>query len=114
ARRIVIDGASAVMSPPGIAAERVSTPADVRDTVGSLIDVALPDSAVEPPPLLPLVAKSEASTDGSPKDGPAEHRRLVRVLGRVEVDGAALDRRLSEELTVYLALHPDGADEQRL
>ena len=41
---------------------------------------------------------------------------LVRVLGGVEVFGGArpIDRRRCTELVVYLALHPDGVDEERL
>ena len=111
-RRVTVDGAMVMVSPPGIAAQRAEVSAEEREQVGALIHVALPGSAEEEPPLLapvPEVERAAAETSAT-----ASHPLLVRVLGRVEIDGAALDRRLAEELTVYLALHPDGADEQRL
>jgi nucleoid-associated protein YgaU len=112
-RRVTVDGPTVMVSPPGVAAQRVEVSADEREQVGALIEVARCGSAEDAPPLLAPVPENEQAADGEtpPTAGPP---LLVRVLGRVEIDGAALDRRLAEELTVYLALHPEGADEQRL
>ena len=52
--------------------------------------------------------------DGTP--ALPEGHVLVRVFGGVEVFGGArpIDRRRCTELVVFLALHPDGVDEERL
>ena len=66
------------------------------------------DGEVPIPDALPSTRAPTVDLDRSPQVD-------VRVLGRIEVAGGGpIDRGKSEELIVFLALHPDGVDADRL
>lgn len=119
-RRIDVSSGRLTVAPPGVSAAIPDLPVEVRQAIGELFAATAlsPDNGE---PIIDLTVDDEAPAD-SPAlaivDGPGpleDGALLVRVLGSVEVDGGpAIDRRKSEELVVYLALHPDGADEQSL
>lgn len=116
-RRLVIDGSAVRVVPPGVTAALPDLPEELRAAIGQLVASATPGAEqgakdvidlTEPEPAEPALAV--------PTAGPLpEGAVLVRVLGSVDIEGGrVIDRRKSEELVVYLALHADGADEQAL
>jgi hypothetical protein len=120
-RCIDVSCGTLTVTPPGVVAAVPDIPADVRTAIGDLFLSAAPSREPEGEPIVDLTVESELTADGpslAVLDGPSaleEGALLVRVLGSVEVEGGpAIDRRKSEELVVYLAMHPDGADEQSL
>jgi DNA-binding SARP family transcriptional activator len=80
------------------------------------VDLAVPDEARHGPLVVDVPRDGEPAADVGDLDGAVPPGALlVRVLGGIEVEGGCqIDRRKSKELVAYLALHPDGADEQRL
>jgi DNA-binding SARP family transcriptional activator len=118
-----IDVSSGVLTltPPGIVAALPEIPADVRRAIDELFASAASSQGPEGEPIVDLTVETTSTAEGPSLaviDGPAaleEGALLVRVLGHVDVEGGpAIDRRKSEELVVYLAMHSDGADEQSL
>lgn len=120
-RCVHVSSGSLTVTPPGIAAAMPEFPEDVRRAIGELFTSAAPSPGGDAEPIIDLTVGS-SSTSGGPSLAVADRSAavedgalLVRVLGRVEVEGGpAIDRRKSEELVVYLATHSDGADEQSL
>lgn len=113
-----------IIEPLGLRLQAAALPESVLGAAGDLIDELAGDA---PGPELRLEAPVEAAAESEPRaevaplqlplDVGDDHDVItVRVLGPVEVSGGArkIDRRRSEELVVYLALHPDGVDEGRL
>lgn len=120
-RCIDVSSGALTVTPPGVVAAVPDIPADVRTAIGDLFSSAAPSPEPEGESIIDLTGDSASTTDGpslAVLDGPSaleEGALLVRVLGSVEVEGGpAIDRRKSEELVVYLAMHSDGADEQSL
>jgi DNA-binding SARP family transcriptional activator len=127
ARRLVVDGRSVLVTPPGLTLEAGGLPAELLAAAGQLLEVAsgdgegvdLLDDLEETPENRPGVAKVAPLALRLPPldDGDAHNGRLlVKVLGSVKFVGSKspLDRPQSRELVVYLALHPAGVDEGRL
>ncbi len=113
-----------IIEPLGLRLQTAALPESFLGAAGDLIDALAGDA---PGPELRLEAAVEAAAESEPRTEIAPPRLpldvgddhdviTVRVLGPVEVTGGArkIDRRRSEELVVYLALHPDGVDEGRL
>ena len=120
-RRIEVSSGALTVTPPGVVAAVPDVPADVRRAIGELFAAAAPSPEQEGEPIIDLTVDAAATTEApslAPVDSPAaleDGALLVRVLGNVDVEGGpAIDRRKSEELVVYLSVHPDGADEQSL
>jgi hypothetical protein len=127
-RRLIVDGSTVVLAPPGLTLKAGGLSAKLVAAAGDLLDIAAGDGddgemilddlgaaaneATHLSPVVPLALRlpERAGDDGS--DG----RLLVRVLGSVDFVGGRrpLDRRQSRELVVYLAFHPEGVDEGRL
>jgi hypothetical protein len=89
--------------------------ADQTDAVGQLLRIAAGDTSdpLEGPP--PWVVRAAEEDQEGLEDDPVE----VRILGPVELDGVHLPRsepgtERARELVVYLALHPEGVDPERL
>src|SRR3546814_4106834 len=110
--------------PRGLRLQAAALRESVLVAAGELSDELAGDS---PGPGLRLEAEVGAAAESEPRAQVAALRLpldvggdddvvTVRALGPVEVSGGArkIDRRRSEELVVYLALHPDGVDEGRL
>ncbi|HEY9557500.1 MAG TPA: hypothetical protein VIR58_12245 [Acidimicrobiales bacterium] len=113
-----------IVEPLGLRLQAAALPESVLVAAGDLIDELAGDA---PGPELRLEAEVGAAAESEPRAQVAALRLpldvggdddvvTVRALGPVEVSGGArkIDRRRSEELVVYLALHPDGVDEGRL
>lgn len=113
-----------IVEPLGLRLQAAALPESVLCAAGDLIDELAGDA---PGPEMRLDSEVGAAAESErraevaalrlPLDvGDADDVISVRVLGPVEVSGGArkIDRRRSEELVVYLALHPDGVDEGRL
>jgi DNA-binding SARP family transcriptional activator len=120
-RRVAVKDGVVTVTPPGIIAALPDLPARLRRSIGEVVDLAVPDEARETPPVIDLTAVTDEPPARAPApDGGDQMRQaagtlLVRVLGPVGIDGGGvIERRKSEELVVYLALHRDGVDEQRL
>lgn len=126
-RRLVVDGPTVLVTPPGLTLEAGGLPAELLAAACELLEVAsgdgkgvdLLDDLEETPESRPDVAKVVPLALRLPPldDGDAHHGRLlVKVLGAVDFVGSEspLDRPQSRELVVYLALHPAGVDEGRL
>ncbi len=127
-RRLIVDGSTVVLTPPGLTLEAGGLSADLVAAAGDLLDIAAgdgddgemilhdlgaaADEAAHLSPVVPLALRLPEHAG----DGASDGRLLVRVLGSVDFVGGRrpLDRRQSRELVVYLALHPDGVDEGRL
>lgn len=117
-RRAVARGGAVTVTPPGVTAASLDLDEAFREACGDLVQTSLPERAADGEELIDLTAPaavvpSQAVVEdaGLLPDGAV----LARVLGPVELDGARpVDRRQSEELVVYLALHPSGVDEQAL
>ena len=89
--------------------------ADQTDAVGQLLRIAAGDTSdpLEGPP--PWVVRAAEEEQEGLEDDPVE----VRILGPVELDGVPLPRsepgtERARELVVYLAMHPEGVDPERL
>jgi hypothetical protein len=113
-----------IVEPLGLRLQAAALPESVLFAAGDLIDELAGDA---PGPEMQLEAEVSAAAESEPRAEVAALRLPldvgedddvinVRVLGPVEVSGGArkIDRRRSEELVVYLALHHDGVDEGRL
>jgi hypothetical protein len=126
-RRLIVDGSTVVLTPPGLTLEAGGLSADLVAVAGDLLDIAAGDGdggeivedlreAVDESthlsPVVPLALRLPGCSDDDANNG----RLLVKVLGSVDFVGGRrpLDRRQSRELVVYLALHPGGVDEGRL
>ena len=116
----VDESGRARVTPPGITAALPDIPSGLRAGVGDLVRQTAPDNGQDAPPVIDLTEpngiEEPADSIAGDSSGPLpDGVLLVRMLGPVSVDGGQpFDRRKSEELVVYLAMHPDGADEQRL
>lgn len=117
-RRAVARGGAVTVAPPGVTAASLDLNETFREACGDLVQASLPERAGEGEELIDLATPAAAVPSQAVVDdaGPLpDGAVLVRVLGPVELDGARpVDRRRSEELVVYLALHPRGVDEQAL
>jgi hypothetical protein len=113
-----------IVEPLGLRLQAAALPESLLAAAGDLIDELAGDA---PGPEMRLEATVGAAAESEPRAEVAALRLpldvgddhdviTVRVLGPVDVSGGArkIDRRRSEELVVYLALHPDGVDEGRL
>jgi hypothetical protein len=111
-RLIVSTGCEKVaLLPLDIVLESVVPPADITEAVDELVSVA---AAAEPGERIaddvPVIDLRVSSHEVSPQ------RVVVRVLGRVEIDGgrSAIDRRRVVEFVTLLALHPRGLTENQI
>lgn len=118
-RRLLVDGSGTVtVDPPGIRAALPQLPEGFTDAVEDLLAVAGTAESTEP--VIDLRDEAQDNQDPQPLNtrlatAPSERHLVVRTLGPIEIDGGRnIDRRQSEELVVYLSLHPDGADEQTI
>jgi hypothetical protein len=126
-RRLIVDGSTVVLTPPGLTLEAGGLSADLVAAAGDLLNIAAGDGdggeivddlgeavdeAAHLSPVVPLALRLPGCGDDDANEG----RLLVKVLGSVDFVGGRrpLDRRQSRELVVYLALHPAGVDEGRL
>ena len=111
-RRLSLTGDRVTVTPPGLVANIPGLPMAFRDSVGELVDLAVPDEARDAPPVVDAIDKGGGGDD---REEIRPGALLVRVLGSITIEGGHdAVRRKAEELVVYLALHPDGVDEQRL
>lgn len=107
---LVLEGDDIVVQPLGIRGEAIA----LASGLASDLDELLAAPADETPGESTLTVIDLTTSQGEGRvDGDA---LWVNVLGPVEVVGgeAPIDRRRSHELFVYLAMHPQGADESRL
>ena len=111
-----VEPRAVTLLPLGLRMDPASLPDELLEGVDELLATALSDDPGED--LLDLAAAGDPAPDDEdpPVPIPATSSVFVSVLGSVEVRGAErpIDRRRSLELVVYLALHPEGADEGRL
>jgi hypothetical protein len=118
-RELCVEDDTLIVKPLGLRLRPGSLPADLIPALAGLVSSAAEgdDSPATidlreraPSPDVPV----EYGSDGQPTV--ADGHVLVRVFGGVEVLGGArpVDRRRCIELVVYLALHPDGVDEEQL
>ena len=120
-RYVHVSSGALTVNPPGLVAAVPDIPADVRRAIDELFVSAAPSRESAGEPIIDLTADSASTANGPSRavvEGPAaleDGALLVRVLGSVDIDGGpVIDRRKSEELVVYLAMHAEGADEQSL
>jgi DNA-binding SARP family transcriptional activator/NTP pyrophosphatase (non-canonical NTP hydrolase) len=121
-RRLSVQHGAVSVTPPGIVAAVPEWPEELRRAIGEVMDLAVPDETRQGAPVIdvPQVAGGEVeevlAADVGDLQGPLPPGALLlRTLGAVEIErGPDVDRRKSKELVAYLALHPEGVDEQRL
>lgn len=121
-RRIAVSGGVVTVTPPGVVAATPELPERFRQAISEVVALAIPAEEPAGEPIIDLTAAETASGGPGPSFAVVENAASVdegvlvaRVLGPVELEGGRIiDRRKSEELVVYLALHPTGASEQML
>lgn len=120
-RDLLVDGSTLRVEPPGLDVVSVTKHLPSPQLISDLIEVAVVE---EPGPSLnePPCEEAAAVDGGSVKPVQVRGTRVaepevtVRVMGAIEIVGSEtpFSRRRAEEVVVYLALHPSGADEGRL
>lgn len=120
-RRLVIRDKRATLLPLGLEFDPAGLPQAFAAATDELIEVALSDAPGDP-----LTASPDDIdlTDGAfpdeaptlPIPEPETGKVLVRVMGRVEIEGGRvpIDRRRVKELVALIALHPRGLNEAQI
>ena len=113
-RRLLIapGRAHVALLPLGIVLEPAALPDDVLAALDDLIEVAVDDQPGEP-----LVeGHDDVVIDLREPPAPTSNGVLVRIMGRVEIEGGKtkIDRRRAAEFVTLLALHPRGLTEGQI
>jgi hypothetical protein len=120
-RELCVEDDTLIVKPLGLRLRPAALPEDLIPTIAGLVTTAADVEGDTPPDSIDLREPTPApdplveyDSDGRPTI--ADGHVLVRVFGGVEVVGGdrPIDRRRCIELVVFLALHPDGVDEERL
>lgn len=118
-RELCVEEDTLLVKPLGLVLRPASLPADmVEDAATLLVDASVVDLTIEESPL-PTVPDPddfvvEHDAEGTPIVPPGHI--VVRVQGGVEVFGGVrpIERRRSTEFVVYLAMHPEGVNEEQI
>jgi DNA-binding SARP family transcriptional activator len=109
-RTITVERGTVRVTPPGLDLAAPEITVDDVAAIGAVLDLAASD---QPGDEIVIDAPSSPDVDDATMQRPEIE---IQILGSPEVVGGKvpIDRRKSKELVVYLALHPRGADEDRL
>jgi hypothetical protein len=120
-RELCVEEDTLIVKPLGLRLQPGALPEDVITAASGLVTTATDVEGDGESDSIDLRERAPSPDvtlvyDGGGRPAIPDGHVLVRVFGGVEVFGGArpIDRRRCTELVVYLALHPDGVDEERL
>lgn len=120
-RELCVEDDTLIVKPLGLRLHPGALPEDVIAAAAGLVSAAADvggDGQSDSIDLRERATSPDVTVeyDGEGRPTIPDGHVLVRVFGGVEIFGGArpIDRRRCIELVVYLALHPDGVDEERL